>query len=752
MLPAALMATLTILGVIIPEGVEAGKTQRWEIEGPAQFMKGELDRLILTSDGELHLGYGSERLGEFAKEIWCSVTAPDGTIYFGTGTPADVYALGRDRRKPVRVLSTANIAVTSLAMDGQGNLYVGTMANGNLFRISAEELRTAMKSPDGEDASPAREPLKPWITLSSPYLWSLLVGNNGELFVGTGPGGNLYRVGPDGKSELWYTAPDSNILCLALDGDGTVLAGGGDRGVLYRIRGKDDAEAVHEFDEDEVKSIVVRNGEIFIGVNHQKARRARAASGRPAAAAFEKVTQELTSRYGRQAEMEGKRQGEAPMAARVGNLLSGAIYVRRADGRVDKMASWENESLLEIKLDGDGHILSAMANEARVYRVTSRQYWELLFDLREQQATTLAIRDGKLAFVGTGNIGVGYAIDAGVSSEGVFTSEVHDAKFASRWGNVVWRGSGSIDLATRSGNTRSPDDLWSDWLSARGSGTARVASPHGRYIQLRARLSNQQQPVVSSMTVYMHTQNQKPDMGNVTVDEQKPSPPSKGQTATPQPPSKPDGIAIDVEKGTEDKPPAAPAQNPARPKPSSSAHRIAWLANDPDGDTLVFRLFYQRAGDKAWMPISTPAPLTKTEYVWETESVPDGWYRVKVVASDEQTNPAGGELTDEQLSQLFKVDNRRPEVVDLAYKAATGLLTGKARDAVSLIAFLEYAVDGGDWKYFLPDDGIFDAREESYQVTMGSLSPGVHTVAVRAIDEEGNIGVETLGIELTVTP
>ncbi len=62
----------------------AVKTDRWELTSSQDFMHGKLQQLIVTSSGELRLGYGSTKLGEFAKEVWCSTVDRDGTIYFGT--------------------------------------------------------------------------------------------------------------------------------------------------------------------------------------------------------------------------------------------------------------------------------------------------------------------------------------------------------------------------------------------------------------------------------------------------------------------------------------------------------------------------------------------------------------------------------------------------------------------------------------------------------------------------------------------
>ncbi len=50
-------------------------------------------------------------------------------------------------------------------------------------------------------------------------------------------------------------------------------------------------------------------------------------------------------------------------------------------------------------------------------------------------------------------------------------------------------------------------------------------------------------------------------------------------------------------------------------------------------------------------------------------------------------------------------------------------------------------MDGGDWILVAPVGGISDALEEHYEfrITAG-LSPGEHTIAVRAYDHFENVG------------
>ncbi len=723
----------------------ATKTQRWELGGINDFMRGRIDRLVVNSDGELRPGYGHVRLGEFAREIWCSMTAPDGTIYFGTGAPAEVYRLNADGQTH-RILETDAIAVTALALDAKGNLVAGTLADGKLYRLTPERIREIAEGKECKE----REKVSAYGQLESPYVWALTLGKDGRLYAGTGPDGKVYVVEEDGTSSVWFESVDANILSLAWDAGGVLLAGGSDRGLLYRIEGKGKGTVLHEFAEDEIKSLAVVDNRLYIGVNRQKTRRPRIPVARVGAPTeVEQLTQRMTASPQAGATAEPRRDRETPTVARMANLLSGALYVRQAEGRFDKLAGWENESVLDLKVDGQGRVLAALAGEGRVYRVSDRQQWELLFDFDESQALTMAMRDGQLAFVGTGNVGAGYRVDKDVSAEGTFTSDVYDAKFASHWGNVFWRGTGAISISTRSGNTRIPDELWSEWSAPLKENPSRVTSPPGRFVQMRAVLSSGSNPVLRTLTLHLQSQNQKPEIASLSVDGEAAGDKSVGKTGATTPRASADGAMIDVSATAKTSAPAETVKVEAfRPRKASTTRKISWTASDRDGDSLVYRLYYRAEDDDVWVPMTLNEPLKKNEHTWETDSIPSGWYRVKLVASDEESNADEAALSDERISVPVKVDNRRPVVEVSAFDVATGILTGVARDDLSLIAFFEYAINGGNWKFFAPVDGVFDAPEEKFSVVVPGLMPGVHHIAVRATDEEGNIGVEHITVRV----
>jgi hypothetical protein len=294
-----------------------------------------------------------------------------------------------------------------------------------------------------------------------------------------------------------------------------LLAGGSDHGLLYRITDKNKGTVLHQFAEDEVKSLVVSGRDLYVGVNKLKVRRPRTAGGvrRPSAAEFEDLTQRLTGQFGGRATAETAEHGrETPPEARMGNLLAGALYLRTADGRIDKWTGWDNESIVSMAIDAEGGVLVAMAGGGRVYRVPDNQHWELLFDLEEQQALTLAVRDGRLAFIGAGNVGSAYLVDSQKAGDGTYTSEVRDCKFLTTWGNVSWMGDGAVSVATRTGNTALPDTTWSDWSASIDKSPSKVTSPRAQFIQVRTQLARKSDPRLESLSIYYEMQNQKPNI------------------------------------------------------------------------------------------------------------------------------------------------------------------------------------------------------------------------------------------------
>jgi sugar lactone lactonase YvrE len=74
------------------------------------------------------------------------------------------------------------------------------------------------------------------------FYLSVLAMPDGTTFLGTGHGGKVYRIGKDGKSEVWFQAPEMDVTCLALDRKGVLYASTSPNGRIYRITGSGKGE------------------------------------------------------------------------------------------------------------------------------------------------------------------------------------------------------------------------------------------------------------------------------------------------------------------------------------------------------------------------------------------------------------------------------------------------------------------------------------------------------------------------------
>jgi hypothetical protein len=348
-------------------------------------------------------------------------------------------------------------------------------------------------------------------------------------------------------------------------------------------------------------------------------------------------------------------------------------------------------------------VWAGTGSKGRVYQLRAdHSVWTAL-DVPERQVLSIQLEGGD-RLVGTGDAGALYRIAADPPKDAHYLSKSLDAGFLSRWGSLRWTGSGQVTLSTRSGNTAKPDKTWSEWQpTARidrmaDGGVGKIVSPEARYLQIKVGFPAPRS-VVRTVTAYYTPQNQRARVSEITVSDE----------------------------GT------------SKRKSRSSSVKLRWKVENPDEDELAYRVFYREEGGATWKRIGPPDPISASHIDWNTESIPDGFYQVKVVASDERANPSELRLEHELTSPPFLVDNRPPTIE--ALKIDFPFVAGRARDGFSPLTELAYSIDGGEWKAIAPRDGVFDDPVEDFSFKIGdAVSPGSHSLAVRALDAADNVG------------
>ena len=366
----------------------------------------------------------------------------------------------------------------------------------------------------------------------------------------------------------------------------------------------------------------------------------------------------------------------------------------------------------------------------------------LLTRLGAQQITTFhRVADRLLA--ATANPGRLLSVASSRAESGSYESDVKDARMVATWGTVSWRASvppgARVEVRTRSGNTRTPDEAWSDWSApyANPNGSP-IISPNARYLQWRVVLSGKDSsPALTSVAAAYLQRNVRPDVSSVTVHPagvvfQKPFSTGEAEIA---------GFDSD----TVERRMAAGAGNtggaPAlgRRTYQKGLQTFVWKAEDENGDELAYDVLYRREGETAWKVLKTN--VTDSILVWDTASVPNGSYVMKVVASDHPSNPAETALKGERESPSFDIDNAPPAVTigTLRREGAFIIVPVEARDMDSALARMEYSLDAQRWQAIFSQDGILDSRQEQFTLRLDAAAAG-RTLVVRATDAMNNVG------------
>ena len=424
--------------------------------------------------------------------------------------------------------------------------------------------------------------------------------------------------------------------------------------------------------------------------------------------------------------------------------MNGAVYRVQPDGLWDELWTAKDDAPYDIAVEPDGAILVATGAKGKLFRLSGDPVSAVLVTRVPAQQATMIARAADRTFIATANPGLLMSVSSVRATRGTFESDVKDARLVSTWGVVAWRATApagaKVEVSTRSGNTRTPDEAWSEWSApyANADGS-QITSPKARYLQWRAVLSGTASaaPILTSLSSAYLPRNIRPQVASITVHPpgvvfQKPF--SSGETEIA-------GLDEDAQEKR------AAANNPGGAGAPALGRRIfqrglqtfQWKADDDNNDELSYDVFYRREGDTTWRTLKSD--LRDTLLVWDTSSVPNGTYVLKVLASDRRSNPADAALGGELESSSFEIDNVAP-VVQIGALRKDGtrfIVPADIRDSDSAVMKVEYSLDAQRWQPAFPRDGILDGRQESFDIRLDADAAG-RTLVIRATDALGNVG------------
>ncbi|MEO0097788.1 MAG: hypothetical protein ABIK78_06815 [candidate division WOR-3 bacterium] len=305
-----------------------------------------------------------------------------------------------------------------------------------------------------------------------------------------------------------------------------------------------------------------------------------------------------------------------------------------------------------------------------LYKIIPEKNYYLIYGF-DCEAITKILPYGKEIYLTTGYPPKTYKLTQELAKEGNYLSPIIDLKFISQFGKMEIESYlplfSSYEVYTRSGGNGIIDETWSDFEKLKDN---KIGSPKNRYFQYLIKLKREKEPpIIKKIRYFYKNLNQPPKIKtiNIEVDSENPK--------------------IKV---------------------------IKYEVFDPNNDSLIHNLYYQIANDKNWFLLTKD--IKENEYKFDSKILPDGYYKIKLITSDEITQIKSEALKDSIISNEFLIDNTPPKLISFNKKKKGDKYQFEIKiiDSLSIVKGFYYSLDNEKEEKILPLDGIFDDKEEEF--------------------------------------
>ncbi|MCK4886451.1 MAG: hypothetical protein KAS96_03625 [Planctomycetes bacterium] len=696
------------------------------------LLKGTTENVVISSQGTITLGRVREQIAEEFEDVWSinCIALSGSTVFVGTSPNGGIYkySLGKltkiypeDKAKQEEALQDKpgdvndpndpnevkqeqyllNEHIFAMTTDISGRLIAGISGeNCRLIRLETDSIQTIFEPVDAN------------------YIFAVTVADNSDIYVGTGPEGKIYSIDSvSNKEKMIYDSIDKNILSLAAGADGYVYAGSDGRGLVYKIApasGK--ATVLYDCDQSEVTSLVFDDeGNLYatatsakmVSEQRQFASK-KAASGKPESkTATDKRTADNVNTLkleiaNTKAQLSGSSSGKSSAPGKPGKpAKTSHVYKINKDGFVTSVF---DEAAVFFCLAKQGQeLILGTGNDGKLYTIDAQQEEEKIVyeDENASQITAIYVF-GDDIYIGTANPAKLLKLGKGFAKEGSYSSDLIDAGQPSMWGKLqieadIPQGC-EIELSARSGNVKDINDpTFSEWTECvKVTEPIQLTCPLGRFCQYKLTLKSSKgdkSPVVREIAVANTVPNLAPKVVSIEA-------------------------VRDSTSGKE------------------GFFNVGYKATDSNGDKLIYKIDFRKVGWQIWIEIKDK--YESDSYLWDSKTVEDGRYEIKITASDERSNTTTTKLSASRVSDVIVVDNTAPVVQGTL--AGQRIFKAKVTDKLSVIGKLEYAIDSSDeWISLVPEDGVYDTMVEEFKILIeDDVKSGEHVISLKAVDAVGN--------------
>ncbi len=695
----------------------ASEPKVWSVNTLEDVLKGESKGVSISDSGTITVAPKFEEIYNTEEQyIWSSDIDNAGNIFLGTGGEGKIFRVDKNGNGEL-FADTEEINVSSIVVSKDGSVFAGTSPDGKVYKFDPSGNRSIYFEPKEK------------------YIWALEFLSDGSLAVATGETGKIYQVkaaNADPRNSLIFDSSETNIVSLLADSHGNLYAGTDPNGYVLRFSKDGNAFAILDSELTEVHELAeAQDGSIYAlaiaesassdsNEDSEKQQESRVVSvgigmnsTNPASPASSKSTSDLSS-------------------------AKSAVYRIKIGAGNDLL--WKSVDTVAFSIS-ENHkrngVYIGTSDRGKIYDVKNDGIETLALQTGEDQVST--IRAGAEGLIATtSNTGKVFSIQQNPAQEGIYESPILNANSVANWGEIWWRSSGDVTIETRSGNTKEPNELWTDWNSIGATKSGRIASPSAQYLQWRAVLKGTNAELFEVNASFIQ-QNIAPEIQQITI--------LAANVGLVPPPA----VFVDPNIESVGLDPSEIGITLTSPAPrkifQSGSRSFTWKGFDRNGDDLVYSIYYRLEGSKEFRLLreNIETPFFSVDGI----SLADGRYRIKIVASDERSNSPTTKLQGERISEPFDIDNTNPNVNAIGEPTVNQdsvTIKLEATEESSRIVRAEYSIDGGEWKLIVPEDGISDGKRESYRLSLELKNAGLYTVGFRAFDSSGNSGSTRISV------
>ncbi len=647
--------------------------------------------------------------------------------------------------KMTEVFNAQQSYVWSSAVDNSGNVFLGTGNDGKIFKVDASGKGNLFCDLADLDVS------------------ALVVGKDGSLYAGTSPDGKVYRIGASGKAETFFDPDDKYIWSLAVLNDGSLAVGTGENGKIYRVKmanAKPEDSLFFDSSDTHIISLTVdKQGNLIAGTDSNGLVLRISPEGKAFALLDASLREIHTVSVGSDGSIYALALSDSASASK-----PAATPTPAGDSSAPPPAPDPN--------DKSRNDLSTA--KSAVYRILPDGTSDIIWSSASVTGFSIVANpNGKGVFIGTSDKGRIYSVtNEGRETLLLQSNEGQISTLKTNGSNVFATSSNQGKLYRFGTENMAEGSYESAVRDAKSSASWGRIWWTGNGVELQTRAGNTEKPdetwsdwsavyrdakgtaITSPKARFLQWKAVLRNGSSAILNEVNVS--YLAKNIAPEILSMqvlPTGIALlgnppiptdpNVDNSGIDPTVLGIIAPPmvARKVYQRGAKSLQWSADDKNGDRLEYSVYYQIINGNEWRLLR--AGLRDNFLTLDGLSLADGRYVFKVVVNDSPSNAVSQVLSSERLSEPFDVDNSAPNVSVVGTVQVVGdkaRVSFDAVDAASFVRKAEFSVDGGAWQTVYADDGISDSPSERFSVEATLSYVGEHTIAVRVFDDNGNTG------------